>query len=323
MASRFARGTLARFVVIRLAATLVLLLVLSFVVFGLLHLAPGDPARNLAGPREPTPELLASIRQQYHLDRPFITQYFLWLGQVFQWDFGESIRSGITVTSELASRARLTFELALMAFVLTIGVAVPMGVRAAWRAGSAFDRGVSFLSIVGVGAPSYAIGLVLLYLFGVWVEVFPVYGIGDGFLDELWHLVLPAITLAIGMGALVFKLTRTAVLGELEQDYVTFARSRGLPDRTVRRLVLRNALIPIVTSSGLVFAFLFGGTILVETTFALPGIGGYLASSVTFKDIPVVQAVTLLTALVIALTALAVDVLTYMIDPRVRARGMS
>ena len=108
-----------------------------------------------------------------------------------------------------------------------------------------------------------------------------------------------------------------------DRDYVTFARSRGLPDRTVRRLVLRNALIPIVTSSGLVFAFLFGGTILVETTFALPGIGGYLASSVTFKDIPVVQAVALLTALVIALTALAVDVLTYMIDPRVRARGMA
>ena len=323
MPSRLGRGTLARFVLVRLAATLVLLLALSFVVFTLLYLAPGDPARNLLGPRNPTPELLASIRAEHHLDEPFVTQYVLWLGDVLQGDLGTSIRAGTSVTSLLADRAVVTLELALMAFVITLGVAVPMGVRAAWRAGSVFDRTASVASIVGVGAPSYAVGLVLLYLLGVRFELFPVYGIGEGTLDRLWHLVLPAITLAIGMGALVFKLTRTAVLGELEQDYVAFARSRGLGERAVRKLVLRNAMIPVITSSGLVFAFLFGGTILVEVTFALPGIGGLLASSVTFKDIPVVQAITLLTALVVALTALAVDILTYTIDPRVRARGLT
>ncbi|MFN8022130.1 MAG: ABC transporter permease [Acidimicrobiales bacterium] len=322
MASRLGRGTLARFVLVRLAATAVLLLALSLVVFTLLHLTPGDPARNLVGPRNATPELLASIRAQHHLDDPFVTQYVLWLGDVVRGDLGDSIRSDTAVTSLLSDRVVLTLELAVMAFAITVLVAVPMGVRAAWHAGSVFDRTVSLASIVGVGAPSYAIGLVLLYLLGVRFELFPVYGVGDGGLDQIWHLVLPAITLAIGIGALVFKLTRTAVLGELEQDYVAFARSRGLAERDVRRLVLRNALIPVVTSGGLVFAFLFGGTILVEVTFALPGIGGLLASSVTFKDIPVVQAITLLTALVIALTALTVDILTYTIDPRVRARGM-
>jgi peptide/nickel transport system permease protein len=147
-----------------------------------------------------------------------------------------------------------------------------------------------------------------------------VYGSGDGGLDTWWHLVLPAVTLAFGIGAMVFKLTRTAVLGELQQDYVAFARSRGLDRRQVRALVLRNALIPVGTSLGLVFGFLFGGTILVEVTFALPGIGGLLAGSVTFKDIPVVQAVTLLTAAVIALTALAVDLFYWAVDPRVRKR---
>lgn len=323
MPSRLGRGTLARFVLVRLAATVVLLLALSFVVFTLLYLAPGDPARNLLGPRNPSPELLESIRAEYHLDDPFITQYVLWLGDVVRGDLGQSIRSDTAVTSLLADRVLLTLELAMMAFVITLLVAVPMGVRAAWRSGSAFDRTASIASIVGVGAPSYAIGLVLLYLFGVRFSVFPVYGIGEGWIDQLWHLTLPAITLAIGISALVFKLTRTAVLGELEQDYVAFARSRGLTEGAVRRIVLRNAVIPIITSSGLVFAFLFGGTILVEVTFALPGIGGLLASSVTFKDIPVVQAITLLTALVIALTALAVDILTYTIDPRVRARGLA
>lgn len=323
MGSRLGRGTLARFVLVRLAATVVLLVALSFVVFTLLYLAPGDPARNLLGPRNQTPELLASIRAEYHLDDPFVTQYVLWVGDVLRGDLGHSIRNDIAVTSLLADRVLLTFELAVMAFALTLAVAVPLGVRAAWRAGSVFDRSVSLAAVVGVGAPSYAVGLLLLYLLGVRLDLFPVYGVGDGGLDQLWHLVLPAITLAIGIGALVFKLTRTAVLGELQQDYVAFARSRGLAEREVRRLVLRNALIPVVTSSGLVFGFLFGGTILVEVTFALPGIGGLLAGSVTFKDVPVVQAITLLTALVIALTALVVDVLTYTIDPRVRARGLA
>lgn len=322
MTSRFAKGTLARYVVIRLAATLALLLVLSFVVFGLLHLTPGDPARNLLGPRDPTPEVLQSIRAKYRLDRPFLEQYVLWLGDVLHGRLGTSIRSDTAVTELLADRVLLTFQLSTMAFLLTVAVGVPLGIAAAWRAGSAFDRAASVTSIVGVGAPTYAVGLLLLYVFGVWLDVFPVYGSGDGGLDTWWHLVLPAVTLAFGIGALVFKLTRTAVLGELQQDYVAFARSRGLSGSQVRRLVLRNALIPVATSLGLVFGFLFGGTILVEVTFALPGIGGLLAGSVTFKDVPVVQAITLLTALVIGLTALAVDLLYWVVDPRVRKRGL-
>lgn len=317
-----ARGSLGRYVAVRLAATLLLLLALSFIVFGLLHLTPGDPARNLLGPKNPSPEALEAIRAKYNLDEPFLRQYFLWLGNVLHGDFGTSIRSDIPVTDLLSERIWLTFQLAGLSFVLTVLVGVPLGIAAAWRAGSTLDRAVSVTSIVGVGAPSYAVGLLLLYVFGVWLDIFPVYGSGDGGLDTWWHLVLPAITLAFGIGALVFKLTRTAVLGELQQDYVAFAYSRGLARRQVRGLVLRNALIPVATSLGLVFGFLFGGTILVEVTFALAGIGSLLASSVTFKDIPVVQAITLLTALVIALTALGVDLLYYAVDPRVRKRGL-
>ena len=315
------QGSLLRFTIGRLLATVALLLALSFIVFILLQLTPGDPARNLLGPRASSPEALAEIRDQYNLNEPFLRQYLLWLGGVVQGDFGDSIRSDEPVTTLLASRVLLTMQLAAYAFVLTVLVAVPLGIAAAWRAGGAIDRGVTTGAIVGVGAPSYAVGLLLLYVFGVKLNIFPIYGSGDGGLERLWHLSLPAVTLAIGLGALVFKLTRTAVLAELDQDYVAFAQSRGLSRHQIRSMVLRNAMLPIVTSLGLVFAFLFGGTILVEVTFALQGIGSLLASSVTFKDIPVVQAITLLTAAVIALTALAVDLFSFAADPRVRRRA--
>ncbi len=321
MNRNFERGTVLRFTLVRLAATALLLVAVSFVVFALLHLTPGDPARNLLGPRVSSPEILASIRTQYRLDDPFLSQYFHWLGGVLHGDFGTSIRSDTPVTTLLADRVVLTAQLAAYAFLLTVVVAIPVGIFAASRAGSAVDRTINVGAIIGVGAPSYAVGLLLLYVFGVNLDIFPVYGSGDGFLDRMWHLSLPAITLALGIGALVFKLTRTAVLGELEQDYVSFAVSRGLSPRQVRSMVLRNAMIPVVTSLGLVFAFLFGGTILVEITFALQGIGALLASAVTFKDIPVVQAITLLTAAVIALTALAVDLFYFAADPRVRKRA--
>lgn len=309
---------LVRFVGARLLATVVLLVALSLVVFTLLYLAPGDPARNLLGPRNPSPEALAAVRAQYHLDDPYFSQYLRWLSGALHFDFGESVRSGGSVTSLLGSRAGVTLQLAVMAFGLTVVVGIPAGFWAAWKAGSVTDRVLGATAIVGVGAPSFAVGLVLLYVLGVRLSIFPVFGLGEGFGDRTWHLLLPAITLAFASGALVFKLTRAAVVHELGQEYVTFARSRALGRWAVIGLVARNAAIPIVTSLGLVFAFFFGGTLLVEVTFALPGLGSLLASSVTFKDIPVVQAITLLTAVVIALTALAVDVITWMIDPRVR-----
>ena len=316
----FARGSLLRFALVRLAATAVLLLAVSFVVFGLLHLTPGDPARNLLGPRPANPEVLQSIRDQYHLDDSFLGQYLHWSSGVLHGDLGQSIRSDEPVTSLLADRVVITQQLATLPDLHSIPTRVPFDVTSARRAGSVLDRTAGITSIVGVGAPTYAVGLLLLYLFGVTLEWFPVYGSGDGGFDRWWHLVLPSITLATGVGALVLKLTRTAVLAELDQDYVAFARSRGLSARQVRALVLRNAVMPVITSLGLVFGFLFGGTILVEVTFALPGIGSLLAGSVTFKDVPVVQAITLLTAAVIALTALAVDLFAFVADPRVRRK---
>lgn len=315
------RGSATRFAAGRLLATGALLLALSFIVFALLYLMPGDPAKNLLGVRSSSPEVLAQVRAQYHLDDSFLLQYLHWLGSVVRGDFGQSIRSDESVLSLLGSRVALTLELVTYAFIVTVVFAVPLGVLSAWRAGGVLDRAASTAAIVGVGAPSFAVGLLLLYVFGLQFGLFPIYGSGSSGLERFTHLTLPALTLAIGLGALVLKLTRTAVIAELDQDYVAFARSRGLADRRIQTLVLRNALLPVITSLGLVFTFLFGGTILVEITFALPGIGSLLANSVTYKDVPVVQAITLLTAGVIALVALIVDLLYFAVDPRVRKRA--
>ena len=197
-------------------------------------------------------------------------------------------------------------------------MAVPLGVRSAVAPGGVVDRIATVFAIVGLSAPTFAVGLLLLYAFAYYLPVFPVYGAGDGGVDTLRHLVLPAVTLALGLGAIVLKLTRTAMLRELASDYVTSARARGLSEPTVRRVALRNAAIPIVTGASLVLTFLVGGTVLAETTYALPGIGLLLQDSVLFKDIAVVQSLTLMVAIVIAVIALLADLAYLVLDPRLR-----
>ena len=307
----------------RVAALAAMLVVLSFLVFALLYLAPGDLVHSLLGARAVTPQAEAAIRAQYHLDDPFWVQYLRWLGAALHGDFGTSVRTGTPVAQMLEGRVGVTVTLAAISGVLAVGVGVPLGVRAARRRGSFEDRAITSASVVGVSAPGFAVGLVLLYVFAVMLGWFPLYGVGDGGLDRLWHLALPAAALAVGVGALVVKVTRTAVLRELDQDYVTFARSRGLSGARVLRLYLRGAAVPIVTSVGLVLASLVGGSILVETTFALPGLGVLLADSITFKDVPVVQAVTLLLATFIGVTTAVVDLFANLADPRVRRAAVA
>ncbi len=175
------------------------------------------------------------------------------------------------------------------------------------------------VSIFGVSAPAFAVGLLLLYVFGVLLDWFPIFGGGEGFLDRAWHLTLPAIAVAFTVLALVVKITRAAVIEELDKDYVAFARARGLPRRHVLgRYVLRNALIPIVTAAGIVVVILFGGTVLVEVTFGLQGVGTLLVNATIDRDLPVIQALVLLTAVFVIVVNLGLDMLYTVIDPRIR-----
>lgn len=312
----------ARLIALRVLGVLGVLFVLSMLVFAMLYLAPGDLVKNLLGNRPASPEAIAAVRAQYHLDDPLPVQYWRWLSGVLTGDLGTSIRLQTPVADAIGSRMGITLTLCALAFAIALLVAVPLGVRSAVRAGGAVDRVASGMGIVGLSAPTFAVGLLLLYAFAYYLPIFPVYGGGRGGIDTLWHLVLPAVTLATGLGAIILKLTRTAMMRELEQDYVTAARARGLAEPMVRRIALRNAAIPIVTGASLVLTFLVGGTVLAETTYALPGLGTLLQDSVLFKDLAVVQALTLLVALVIAVIALLADLAYLLLDPRVRRNGL-
>ncbi|CAN5705816.1 ABC transporter permease [soil metagenome] len=310
-----------RHVAVRTAGAIAVLAVLSVLIFALLYLAPGDVVRNLLGNRVATPGAVAAIRAQYHLDESPVEQYLRWLGGFVRGDFGQSVRLQVPVSEAISQRLGLTSLLCGLAFGLSIAVGVPLGVLSAVRAGGWVDRSASALAVIGLSAPTFAIGLLLLTVFAYLIPVLPVYGVGDGGLDTIRHLTLPAISLALGLGAIVVKLTRTAMLRELETDYVTAARARGLSERTVLRLALRNAAIPITTGAGLLLTFLVGGTVLAETTFALPGLGTLLRDSVLFKDIAVVQSLTLLVACVIMVISVLADLAYLLLDPRMRRTG--
>jgi peptide/nickel transport system permease protein len=313
---------LARMILLRVAGTVAILLVISVLVFGMLYLAPGDLVKNLIGNKPATPEVIAAIRAQYHLDDPLYLQYWRWLTHALGGDFGQSVRMQAPVIDVIAARTGLTLALCALAFGIAVIVAVPLGVVSAVRPDGWLDRSVTSVSLVGLSAPSFAIGLLLLYAFAYYLPIFPVYGGGEAPLDTLYHLVLPSIALALGLGGILMRLTRTTMLRELDADYILFARARGMRESRVNRLALRNAAIPITTSAGLVLTYLVGGTILVETIFAIPGLGTLLESSVLYKDIAVVQALTLMVALLIAAITLLVDLSYLLLDPRVRAKEL-
>jgi peptide/nickel transport system permease protein len=298
------------------------LVVISFVIFLLLYLAPGSPEQLLLGPRQATPATVAAIRHQYHLDDPFFVRYWDWVKNATHFEFGRSIRTNETVTSAITQRLRLSLQLGGLAFGVAMLLGVPLGVLAAMRRRTSVDRSIVGLSVVGVSAPAFATGILLLYVFAVRLGWFPVFGQGSGFFGRLWHLTLPAIALGLtGMG-LILRLTRAGTAAALEQDYVAFARARGVGrGRILRAYVVRNALVPIVTGAGLILAYMLAGAVLVEVTFALPGVGLLLVESITAKDIPVVQGLTLMIAVFVVAINLLVDLLYLAIDPRIGFEG--
>lgn len=314
---------LTRTIAWRLLGVVVILVIISFLTYALMYLAPGDLVKNMLGTRPSTPEAVAAIRAHYHLDDPFLTRYLDWLWAALHGDFGTSIRLQQPVTQVIGSRLGVTSLLVAISFAMSVAIAIPLGTISAAKNGRATDRVLSGITLTGLSAPSFALAIIGIYVFSMMVPIFPAYGSGRGFWDTIWHLLLPAIVLAIGIAAILMRMTRAAVLRELESDAITFARARGLSEKVVRRTAFRAALIPIVTSAGLILTFIIGGTIIVETVFALPGIGLLLEESVLFKDLPVVQALTLLIAAAIAVITIIVDLSYLLFDPRVRAREFS
>jgi peptide/nickel transport system permease protein len=310
---------LIRYVLRRLGLAVAFLLVTSFGVFALLHLAPGDPVRALLGTRPSDPETLRALRAQYHLDEPLLVQYGRWLSQVLHVDLGRSIGGMRSVATMIGERAGVTCALVLISTVVVLGAGVLLGSAAAYRRGTRLDRVAVLVSVVGVASPAYVTSLLLLYVFGVVLGWFPTFGPGDGLADRMWHLVLPSAALVISMTAIIVKITRAAVVEELDKDYVAFARSRGLgPTRIALAYVVRNALIPVITAAGVVVIGLLTNALYVEVTFALPGIGSLMVDAVQKRDLPVVQGAALAFTGVVVVVNLVVDVAYALVDPRIR-----
>lgn len=311
------------FVARRLAGLVITLLVSSFVVFGAVYLAPGSPIGYLTGGRTLPPETVASIKAQYHLDDPFLTRYWDWLTGVVHLDFGQSIAFRQDVSSLLAPRIETSLLLVLLSALLIVASGVVLGSIAALRGGRV-DTAILLLGSVGIAVPSFVAAIVLITVFAVNLGWFPVFGPGDGLVDRLWHLVLPAIALALSSAAFVSRVTRTAMRAELAREHVETARTRGIPERlVVSRHVFRNALIPITTVGGLAVASLIAGSVVVEQAFGLNGLGQYLIQAVGSKDIAIVQAISLILVTAFVVINTLVDVAYALIDPRVGVRSGS
>ncbi len=311
---------MTRFLLRRVLALVPVWLAISFVAFGLANLTPGDPARlalqrDLG--RQPTAAEVARARQDLGLDDPFAVRYLRWLGGAATGDFGESYRTGEPVAAALLDRFPYTLQIAALGLVGAVVVALPLGVLGAvWR-NSPLDHLSRVLALLGAAMPSYWVAYLLIFLFAVRLGVLPVAGRGT------WqHLVLPSITLGLAASASLMRLTRSEMLEVLGQDFVRTGRAKGLgPRAVVVGHALRNALIPVLTVAGMRFAGLLGGAVIVETSFAWPGIGKFVLDSIFDRDYPVIQGFVVFMGSVFLLTNLAVDLAYALLDPRIRLDG--
>jgi peptide/nickel transport system permease protein len=309
------------YVVRRLLATLPVMLVVAAFVFLMLRLTPSDPAAIIAGDNA-NAEQVALIRQRLGLDQPMLTQFFIWSGKVLSGDLGESFFFKKQVAELIADRIEPTLSLALLTIGLAVLVAVPLGVFAAHKHGSWLDRVVMGFSVLGFSVPVFVIGYVLIYIFAIELNWFPVQGyqrIGQGVGGWLQRLILPAVTLSVIYVALIARITRTSVLEVLNEDYIRTARAKGQTElKVLVRHALANAAVPIVTVIGLGIALLIGGVVVTESVFTLPGLGRLTVDAVLARDYPTIQAVILLFSFVYVLINLIVDLAYTMFDPRIR-----
>ncbi|HEY9666065.1 MAG TPA: ABC transporter permease [Coleofasciculaceae cyanobacterium] len=334
---------MGRYILTRLVNLIPVLFGITLLVFLLLHLIPGDPAQILAGQRA-TPETIETIREQLGLNKPLPVQYILFLGNLLRFNLGNSIISGVPIIQDIATRWPATFELAVAAMLIALVLGIPAGVLAAVRRNSAIDNLTMSSSLLGVSMPVFWLGLLLIYLFAVNLQWLPpglrisqeaalTFKSITGFyvldailqlnwmvlMDVLAHLILPALTLSTIPLAIIARITRSAMLEVLSQEYIRTARAKGVLERwVIFKHALKNALLPVVTIIGLQFGALLGGAILTETIFTWPGIGSWIYDGILNRDYPVVQGGVIFVAISFVLINLIVDISYAFLDPRIQ-----
>ena len=301
----------------RIVQMIPVLLGISLVTFFMIHLIPGDPARNMLGPRA-TPERVAELRHALGLDEPLPTQYLTFLGGVVRGNFGTSLYYRQAVGPLVLERLPATIFLVAYGAVLALLIALPLGVIAAVRRNSWIDQAIRAVSLVTLAMPAFWLGVLFILFFGLRLGWFPVGGYGETFQDRLHHLFLPALTIALAMAPILIRSLRSAMAGNLRAQYATTARAKGLSERhVITGHVLRPSLISTVTVLGVNLGFLIGSTVIIETVFAIPGLGFLMVSSIQARDYPVIQAVTLVLAVLVVLINLGTDITYALLDPRV------
>ena len=308
-----------RYVVLRLLQIVPTFLLIMVVMFVLVRLLPGDPTSALLGERA-TDEAVARINAQYGLDKPIPVQFGIFLENFFRGDLGDSIVLKTSVLGLILNRMPVTLFLTALAALLSVVMAVPLAFAAALRHGSGTDSAIRAGFQVGLSTPVFYLGILLLTLFAAHLRWFPVGGYGETFGDKLYHLFLPALTLALSLSAVLMRNLRNSIVEVLEAEYVDFARAKGLRARVVLgKHVLRNAVIPTVTLLGLNIGTLFGGAVITETVFAVPGAGRLMIDAIFGRDYPVILGLTLALALLVSLVFLVTDLVQAALDPRVSA----
>jgi peptide/nickel transport system permease protein len=307
------------YVIKRLLSLIPILLFTSFVVFSLVRLTPGDPALIMVGGRRTSEDTLAAIRQKYGFDQNVFTQYARWAGNAVRGDIGESYRLKQSVSGLILERLKITLKLIVFSVILSLIIAIPLGILAAVYKNTWIDYLASLIALLGLSSPVYFSGIVFILIFAYTLGWFPALGAGKGFWDQLHHLVLPASVLALNMASLTSRMTRSSMLDVLSNDYIRTARAKGVAfSGVVLKHGLRNALIPVITVASLQLGFLFVGSVLVEFTFGLGGLGSLITDAIQNRDYPVVQGTTLFLVTVFVLLNLLTDMLYVAIDPRIR-----
>lgn len=313
-----------RYVLQRLLALIPVVFIVSIVTFAFIHLLPGDPVVALMGPEagNASAERIQARRHELGLDRALVVQYVDWVGNAVRGDLGVSAVTNQKVSEALSDRFPVTLHLALASLLVAVIIAVPAGITSAYRRNTPLDRVLTILALTGVAMPSFWLGILLILLFAVQFQWLPPSGfvsITTDPLECLRHLVLPAIALGTVQSAVIMRQVRSSLLEVLREDYVRTARAKGLNERKVIvGHALRNAMLPVVTVVGIQVSALLGGSVVVETVFAMPGLGRYAVDAIFIRDYPVVQAVVLVTALIVVLSSLMTDLSYALLDPRIR-----
>jgi len=312
---------LTRYLVRRLLLTIPVLFFVSLIVFSLIALIPGDPARIMLG-EEASREALEVLRKEMGLDRPMVVRYLVWMTHVLRGDLGRSVRDGRPVAQTLIQKIPVTAELAATSLFVAWVIAIPTGVLAAWKRRTMIDYGATTVALAGISIPNFWLGIMLIYLLAVNARLLPPSGFVEPWVDlgrNLKLMVMPSIVLGTGLAALVMRLLRSSMIEVLSSDYIRTARAKGLADQVMLlRHALKNAMIPVATIMGLQLGGLLGGAVITESIFAVPGVGRLAIESILTRDYPMVQGVVLFAALAVVLSNLLVDLTYALLDPRIR-----